>query len=161
MRDVSKIWRKLRFFENLTKIESFSKMIFRKSSPKLRFSKILIKIAILLNLGQTRDIWKSLTSIKIFQQFWPKLRLSEIWTKIEIFQMKSMFFEIFAKTLNFHQFWPKLLFFENFVQNWDFRNFLPKSRYFENLYQNKDFQRFWPKSLLLENFDKNPDISKI
>ena len=144
-------------------------MIFRKSSPKLRFrgfgpkSKILIKIAILLNLGQTRDIWKSLTSIKIFQQFWPKLRLSEIWTKIEIFQMKSMFFEIFAKTLNFHQFWPRIALFRKFCPKLRFSKsrFLPKSRYFENLYQNKDFQRFWPKSLLLENFDKNPDISKI
>ena len=60
--------------------------VFRESSPKSRFSKILTKIAIFLNFGKNRDNSKILISIKILRGFQSFSRfLKKIITKREIF----------------------------------------------------------------------------
>ena len=147
----------------------------RKFLPKLKFSKMLTKIAIFQNFSQiwytVEPLWKgqesltkvakfgqfqctilyksclfypswqatsferppfwvafiegfhciskSLTSIKFSQTFWPKLRFSEIWTKIEIFKD-------FDQNRYFSKIFSKVRIFRMFDINWNFSKILTK-----------------------------------
>ena len=129
--DFLKNWPKLGWIENFDQNCDFSKILW-KSSPKLRFSKILTNIAIFLNFGQNRDIWKTLTSIKIYHQFWPK----------------SLFFlklvqnrDVSNKMEIFRGFWPKL----------EFLTILTKIDIFKDIDEIPYFSKIWPKSGFFES----------
>ena len=151
-----KFWRKSIFPKILIKIE-----IFRKSSPKLRLSKTLIKIAISFNFWPKSRYLKNLDfNQDFFLKKRPKSRFLDIWTEIDMFRIKPKCLENYYQTWNFREFWPKSLFFENVVQNWYFRKFWPKSRYLKIFSKTRllkisikiaIFRKFWPKSGVFES----------
>ena len=126
----SKVWHQLRLFANLTKIAIFQKKIW----PKYGFF-------------ENFEIFGKFPFNQDFSKFWSKSRLSGIWTKIEMFRIKSRFFEDFDQIWNFSSILTKI----------DFSKFFPKR--FSILRQ-----KLWRKSgfFSIEIFDQNRDkMSKL
>ena len=108
----SKIWLKLKFSENLSKIG-----IFRN------FPKFWTKSNFLQKFVQNRNCFENLTKIEIFWKFY----LNRNFTK---FSKKSKFFENFDQNQNcFENFDQSRNFFENLTKIEIFRKFWPKSKF--------------------------------
>ena len=146
---------KSRFLENFHHNMGFLEIFHRNRD----ISKILIKIEIFrdfdqnchfLSFGPNRDtcISKILTSIKIFQKFWPKSRFSDIWTKSEMFRMKSRSFKNYDQSWNFREFWPESLFLGKFSKIDIFHNFdqnFTKTESFKDFDENHYFSKIMTK----------------
>ena len=150
-----KVWTKSRYFENLP--------------HDWDFHRYLPKIAIFVNFGQIPDTSKIFTSIKIFhQKVWPKSRLTDIWTKIEIFRIKSRFtkdFEIFTNFVQNRFFFSKILsqtvIFKNFDRNRGILKGVTKSGTFKHFDQNRYFSIILTKIQIFHEFHQNRDEAKI
>ena len=177
-RDFQRFWKNRYFSKFWSKSRYFEKFYFNQD-----FSKILTRIEIVGYLDQNRDVlnkieicrrfWPNFKLSPIltknavlwnFQKLWPESRLSDIWTKIEMFRIKSRFIEDFDQTLNSHQFWtknavfrkfcPKLRFSHIFTEMEVFGKASPKSRLWKILTKIAIFRKFWPKSGFFESLTK-------
>ena len=143
-RKFSSIFTEIEIFDIfLTEIE-----IFRKLSPKSRFSKFFTGIVIFQKFWPKSRFSIFLTEIEKFWKWWPKSIILEFLTEIEIFRTfwpKSRFFEIFDRNRYFSKIYKEksIFFFEKFAEI----NFSDQNRFFFiNFNQDRDFQIFWPES---------------
>ena len=125
--------------------------IFRLFWPRSKFSWILTKIEIFINIQQNRNVSKF---------FLPKPRYLQMLTEIEIIRkvwlwitFKCCFVQNrhIGKIENFRQFWPKSIFLK----------ILTSLEIFKNFDQNRHIFKFWPKSTFFRNFDQTLYLGKI
>ena len=128
--------------------------IFKKFSPKLRFTSILTKIDSFQNFHQNWDFneYNEFWRISKFSKHYHENRnFPKIFTKIGIFNTFNQIWDL-GKILNniqiFRKYWLKSWFPKILTKFEIFRKIWSNSRFFENFDQNRDFRKFWPKSRL-------------
>ena len=118
------------------------KSIFSKMFTEIKFSNDFDPNRNFLNFGQNRDISKILSAIKVFHQFWPNSLFfgnlvpnRDVWNKMEIcrrFWPKLKFSTIFTKIEIFKDF-DQIRYFSKIWPKFGFSKVLNKLRFFENL----------------------------
>ena len=145
----------------------------------------MTKIDILVTLNLNRDFHKYLPKLKVFENFWPKLRYLQILTQIDIFSefflLKSTFFAkkmtkidilvsfipnrnlltILIKNREFSTILAKSGIFRKFVLKSTYLQILTKMNIVFNFDQIRHFGKFKLKSIIFDNFYQNQVFSTI